>query len=235
VFGRYDQDFSVNEAEFTLRVDHSSSAPVYIRECCGVRVEKFLASGKEVILINPVEPVNLPQEITPYLEIAFPPVVMRAGGEKTVYLTFPIEIGVFLEGNGSYDVLDLFSLAPAKFSLYGSPDGGVITRWYASRLHATIPIVSPLREGVMELTLKNVSSGAIEVSRAVFESYGMCLFYEAQVGMKATMEIFSPHFAETIFSDMPCCGCTTRAIDLYTARKIPVVQHKGFYMEFGAA
>ncbi len=195
----------------------------------------MLTSAADVLVICPVEPVHLPEEITRYLEIAFPPVVIRPAARKRIYLTFPVEIGVFLDTGQGFSQLDLFSLAPAKFSLYGTPAAGLVTRWHESRLYEDIPAPDPLREGVMELELNNVSSGAVEVRRAVFESSAMCIHYGTIAAMKAELEIISTHLAETFISSRPSCGCTERAIARFAARKVPMVQQKGFFMEFGTA
>lgn len=236
MFGRYEEDFTVGRNGVSLAMDHVSRPPVYLREGLGETVRKILTSPDDRIVINPVEPVNLPREITRYLELDFPPVILNPGIQKTVYLTFPIEIGVFLESNGIYTNIDIFSFAPAKFSLYGTPGAGLITRWHRSDLFEEVPPVTPLTEGIMELTLVNKSPGTIELSRGVFESYGMSLYYSRELAaMKAVMSVFSPLVAETSFIKEPSCGCTERAIDLYTARRIPVVQQKSFSMEYGVA
>jgi len=236
VFGRYEQDFTVSRNGTSLTVSHSARPSEYLRTGQGTTVRKLLASLEDRILINPVEPVNLPQRITPLLEIGFPPVILNPGTRKMVYLTFPVEIGVFLEHRGTFTNLDIFSFAAPKFSLYGTPGAGLITRWHTSDLFEDVPPAEPLTEGIMELTLSNESSGVIEVSRGVFESYGMCLYYSREnAAMKATMSVFSPRIAETGFTTAPSCGCTERAIDLFLALKIPVVQQKSFLMEFGVA
>ncbi|MEN6609527.1 MAG: DUF432 domain-containing protein [Methanoregulaceae archaeon] len=236
MFGRYEQDFTVSRNGISLAMDHASRPWAYLREGRGETVRKILTSPDDRIVINPVEPVNLPQEITRYLEIDFPPVILNPGIRKTVYLTFPVEIGVFLETPGIYTNIDVFSFVPAKFSLYGTPGAGLITRWHKSGLFEEAPSVTPLTEGIMELTLANESPGTIEISRGVFESYGMSLYYSPEhAAMKAMMSVFSPLVAETCFIREPTCGCTERAIDLFAARKFPVVQQKSFSMEYGVA
>lgn len=219
-----------------LAMNHASSPWTYSREgACG-SVKKILTSPDDRIAITPVEPVNLPQWITPYLEIEFPTVVINPGVRKTVYLTFPIEVGVFLEQKGVYTNLDIFSFARQKYSLYGTPYSGLITRWHRSGIFETVPETKPFQEGILELCLSNESPGAIEVSRGVFESYGMSIWYSPDsAAMKAAMSVFSPSVAETSFSSEPCLGCNERGIDLFRALKIPVVQQKSFLMEYGVA
>jgi uncharacterized protein len=235
VFGRYDRGFSYTDPEINLRIDDSSAIPEYRRECGGGVVKKHLAADYDAIHIHPVEPVNLPQEITHHLEISFPPIVIPPAAKKKFYVTFPVEIGVFFEIRGEMNLLDVFSLVPTKFSLYGLPGTGIITRWYRSSIFSDIPVTDLHREGVMELTLANNSSATAEVSRAVFDSYGMQLFYGDRVGMTAAMEIISPLIATTTFAALPPHGCPHRSIDLYAVRRFAIGPRKSFFMESGMA
>jgi len=234
VFGHYNEDFSVSVQGVALTMDHASSPWTYSREgTCG-SVKKIMTSSDDRIIVTPVEPVNLPQRITPYLEIEFPTVVVNPGVRKTIYLTFPIEVGVFLERKGVFTNLDIFSFARQKYSLYGTPTAGLITRWHRSAIFETVPYTEPFKEGILELCLSNESPGVIEVSRGVFESYGMSIWYSSdRAAMKAEISIFSPTIAETSFSSEPCLGCNERGIDLFRALKLPVIQQKSFLMEYG--
>ena len=235
VFGRYDRGFSYSDPEVNLRIDETTTLPEYRRECGGTVVTKHLAADYDAIHIHPVEPVNLPQEITHYLEISFPAIVLPPAAKKKFYVTFPVEIGVFFEMKKEMNILDIFSLVPTKFSLYGLPSTGIITRWYRSGIFSDVPATDLHREGVLELTLKNSSAITAEVSRAVFDSYGMQLFYGDRVSMTATMEIMSPLIASTTFTGIPPDGCPNRSIDLYTARKFAIGPRKSFFMESGMA
>ena len=51
----------------------------------------------------------------------------------------------------------------------------------------------------MELTLRNVTSDWVSISKAVFSAYGMKLYYADDVFMKARMDIRSKSTAETSF------------------------------------
>lgn len=207
----------------------------YSRVTSEAMVEKILGNDEKSILINPVEPINLPVPLCRHLEIAFPPVILRPRTERKIYLTFPVEIGVFLGWKGNYAILDLFSFAPAKFSLYGTPSNGIITRWYYSRTHGTPPDVDRRLEGVLELTLKNRSADYIEVGRTIFERSEMSIFYGTTVSMHAVMEIYSHVVANTRFPSRTPSPKSSSSLALYTAQKLPVVQQKGFLMEHGVA
>jgi uncharacterized protein len=234
VFGYHPGDFSYTEKDLTITIDRSGPVPRYERECIGDRIKKILAVSPEAaITVSPVEPVNLPIEIAHHLEIVFPKIVMQPGQTMAINLKFPVEIGVFLQSGTDTSVIDIFSLNPSKYSLYGKPVTGLITRYYESDIYTVPPETDPHREGVMNLTLTNRYAGAVEVSRAVFECHAMKLFYGSRVGMNAMMEIISSAIAITSFEETPPPECPTRGIDLYSSRKLPIIPEQGFYMESG--
>jgi hypothetical protein len=235
VYGVHSLPYEYRDDLVMLYSGPEEESTIYRRVIGNEKVEKILGKDEKQLLINPVEPINLPLPLCRHLEIAFPPVVLRPGTERKVYLTFPVEIGVFLGWEGNYDILDLFSFAPVKFSLYGTPNTGLITRWYYSQVHGTIPEVDRFREGVLELTLKNRSADYLEVSRTIFERSEMRLFYGDLVAMTAVMEIYSHVVAQTRFPPRSAFPGLTGSLALHTAQKIPVVQHKGFLMEHGVA
>ncbi len=235
VFGRYPLDYSHAAQDIKIRLSDAGSLLKYERDCRGSREERYLGRSFSAIHIYPVEPVNLPEPLTRYLEIAFPPLVLPPGAEQTVYVKFPVEIGVFLESGGKQSPLDVFSLVPVKFSLYGLPSSGVITRWFKSDLFPIIPTVDLYREGVMALTLKNCRTENAKVSRAVFDSSSMCLYYGSRVAMTATLEVFSEYLARTTFADAAPPDCPNRAIDLYRASSFALTGTKGYFMEAGTS
>ncbi|MDD1713155.1 MAG: DUF432 domain-containing protein [Methanoregulaceae archaeon] len=235
VFGVYPFPFRYESGDILVAVEESDPFYTYTRECKGVRVEKVITSPPGTIHINPVEPLTLPKQVTRFLEIRFPPVMVDPLAEKTLYLTFPLDIGVFIEIKGYTEKLDIFSLREQQYSLYGPSDRGVITRYHESGIWGYIPETDPVREGVMQLAIKNAGRSWIEVSRAVFESTNMALFFDDKVGMTGHMELFSSLVAETDIIDRPFREGMKRSIGLSSGRRAPFVEQKGFLMEHGVA
>ncbi|MDH7593455.1 MAG: DUF432 domain-containing protein [Methanomicrobiales archaeon] len=244
MFGTHDYSLSIDRQGMRIRVERSSGVFRYIRETEGKRVEKVLSSPYARILLHPVEPVNLPKKLTRLLEIEFDPVVMGPNSEKTFYLKFPIEIGIFLEEDGMRDVIDLVSIAPPKFSLYGNPRSGVITRYFRSNTYFDIPEVEPCLEGVLKLTVKNPLRENVEVSRVVLEGHSMMLYFGRFASMIAYLQIVNSQTGETYFMDEPLELGMERAIKLYKVRRMPVagleraimiggIEHSVFTMEWG--
>ena len=205
---------------------------LYKRELLGEKVEKVLLAYNGSILLNPVEPLNMPREITSYLLLEFGKVLMvEPLAKKKVFIKFPIEIGVFVTGKEIFDVLDVFSVVKSKFSLYGNPSSGVVCKYHKSEVYPLLPSVDTLREGVMELTITNTTNKWVEVTKAVFNAYGMKIYYNDRlVSMKSNMKVLSTKVAETDFVDSPLEKGMIKSLELYTARKLSITTPK-FIME----
>lgn len=232
MFGRYKDTFHHEDGDILIKTERKNGFLTYRRKCEGKTFERILVSDTGVVIVNPVEPVNLPEDITNFLQMEFSPMVIEPGASRTVFLKFPVEIGVFVESAKDIEVLDVFAPGTQKYTLYGSPTTGVIARWYRSAVYPEIPSVEPFCEGVMELSIHNASHEWAEVSTAVFESVDMKIYYDDIVATSATMKILSPSMAETDFIDAPLRPGMVKSVELYTARKIPVIS-RGYLMEWG--
>lgn len=234
MFGVYDYSFQWEDERISLGVGRRGALHVYHRRSQSGSVEKIIRGENGNIILNPVEPLNLPKEITKYLEFHFKPVVLQSESEVTVYLTFPIEIGVFLQDGVNYTAVDIFSFSPQKYSLYGTSNRGVITRHVETEVFDRVPQVDdPLATGVMELTLKNSSRTWVEVTRAVFDNVSLNLYYGDFVAMKGQMEIFSKSVAETTTISRPLQEGMKASIPLFVARQISLSERHQFMMEHG--
>ncbi|MCM2466278.1 hypothetical protein DIC75_08110 [Methanoculleus sp. CWC-02] len=232
MFGRYRGTFHRDDGDILVEAEQNGGLLTYRRRCEGQTFERLLVSKTGEIVINPIEPVNLPKDITDFFQIEFSPMVIEPGVTQTVYLKFPIEIGVFVESARDIEVVDVFAPGSQKYTLYGSPTNGVIARCYESAVYPEIPRVEPFREGVMELSILNAYREWVEVSRVVFESTDMKIYYGDFVAATATMKILTKTMAETNFVDAPLRPGMVKSIELYTARKIPAID-RGYLMEWG--
>lgn len=130
MFGSYPIPFRIEKGEIRLGIDGEDPLRYY-RTGPETDISKHLASAPDQIFIQPVEPVNLPDpDVAHHLELRFPLQVIGPGEEIRIDLTFPVEIGVIARFPADCVRIDLFSLIHPKFSLYGEPDSGIITRWH---------------------------------------------------------------------------------------------------------
>lgn len=207
---------------------------LYKRKCCDEEIEKVLLIEKGQVLINPIEPQQIPKTLTPYFLIEFEkPVIVEPRERKRIYLKFPIEIGVFVMGPDDYRVLDVFTLVKQKFTLYGDVREGVICEHWKSSVTQTVPEVDPLREGVVELFIHNATPRWAELNQVVFNAYGMKIYYgPSMVSMRANMKVNTPVVAEVDLMDSPMYKDMTKSLEMYTARKIKMPTTK-YVMEWG--
>jgi len=233
VFGVHHIPFRVDTNDISVQVIPGDAFSTYTRTSPGEKVTKQLGYREGKVIINPVEPVNLPKEVTGMLEFHFLPVTLSPGSTITLYLKFPVEIGVFVGDDENYTLIDVFSRAPAKYSLYGTPEKGFITRHVESEVYDSAPSSNPLEEGVMTLSIKNSSRDWIEVSRAVFDVSMMRLFYGNTAVMIGEKEIISRLIAITRISGTPPGDGMSTALRVYPTRKSLIPEKLFFMMEYG--
>ncbi len=237
VYGSYKLPFKLSHKKFSIEVEKlGKNAWTYKRSCESYEETIKQISGSSVeVVVNPVEPVNLPSEITSFLLIELENELVLAPKENTkVFLTFPIEIGIILKQKENYRVLDIFSFLSQKYTLYGSVRTGKVCRYWKSRVYFKRPKTNPLEEGVLELDIKNSTHEWVSISRAVFSAWGMKIFYSKNlVSMRAVMKIINKDVAETSFVEEPLEKGMKKSIEIYMARKIILPFASKFVMEEG--
>ncbi|MEA3281631.1 MAG: DUF432 domain-containing protein [Euryarchaeota archaeon] len=236
IFGLYDVPLRIEREGISISVEGTAGGLLYKRECLDEEVEKVLLSRNSKILINPVEPVNTPKELTPHFLIEFErSVFIEPNAKRTVFVKFPVEIGVFVHGKKDFQILDILTLNKQKFTLYGDVVSGVICKYQKSDVYSAIPDTNLVYEGVMELNITNITTRWVEITKAVFAAYGMKIYYsDDMVAMRANMRIVSRKVAEINFVNSPLEKGMKRSLELYTSRlrKIPVIATK-FLMDEG--
>lgn len=231
VYGRYGYEFCVEKNDLKVCFSKDDDFLRYYRNQGGSIVEQIIASESGTVIINPVEPLNLPDEVTRFLEIRFLPIEIEPEATRRVYLTFPIEIAVFLQKGGAYRCIDIFSRMLPKYSLYGPTDTGVITRYHWSNVYLKRPNPDHSLEGVIELDLINTTKSWVEVSRVIFENNGMKIYYTHDlVSMSAGMKIIKPTIAYTAFEDKGIVGGMQKSIEMYYSRGFPGVEKMIYYL-----
>jgi hypothetical protein len=224
IYGYHTLPINIRKEGIILHAKSENDEIRYVRQYLNEKIEKLILTKNQKILINPIEPLHMPREMTPYLLIDLKnPVVIEPKTKRTIYLKFPIEIGVFIFDAGEYCVLDIMTLVKQKLTLYGEIRGGVICKFWESGVFNSIPQVDPVKEGIIELTFNNITGRWHEITKPVFNAYGMKLYYgNNMVSMRAGMKIYSGGIGETEFYDSPLYKEMIKSMELYTARKIPV-------------
>ncbi len=231
MFGEYPlEDFEIERGSLSLSVRKSGKLYIYRRVLGENELTKKITNHGKLI-INPVEPVNVPKSVTHFVEIEFEKHVLVGPKSKLgFYAKIPIDIGVFLK-NGKLKVLDVFTLNDyVKYTLYGTPKKGVVCRHYVSDVYDIPPKVDNTKEGILELEIENTSDEWVEMGKVVLDVYGMKLYYdEFRVVTKAVVCI-SRGVAETQFVDGRYN--MKRALEIYVARGLHILR-RSFVMEWG--
>ncbi len=216
-----------------IRIEEEGKYWSYHRELEEETVEKKLLIDEDKIFISPVEPLNTPQELTSSLLIEFAePVVIGPESKEKIYLTFPVEIGVFLPHGSVDEPLDIFTLAKNKYTLYGDLKTGPICKYWKSEVNRKVPDTDKLEEGVLQLYLVNNTERALEAHQTVFNAYGMKIFYSRSlVFMRGRMSIVSEDTSETMITKSPLNENMEAAREIYRS-KGPLRGEK-FIMEGG--
>lgn len=234
MFGEYDIPVNIEQNNLSISVQKEDERIIYRRTCLEEKTEKNLLINNGKIILNPVEPLNKPKSLTTYLLIKLEKaLVLEPKSSKKFFIKFPIEIGVYLSNSLDLQVLDVFTLTKPKFTVYGDPRNGVLCKHWESDIYASVPSMDPLYEGVIQLKIENTNPDWVEITKAVFNAYGMKIYYnDRMAAMKAIMRIRSGGIADTDFRDSPIEEGMTNALEIYTARKLSITS-KEFVMEFG--
>ncbi|NPE28037.1 DUF432 domain-containing protein [Methanococcoides sp. SA1] len=224
MYGSYTIPFVSEKEGLEILVDKEGETYLYRRQFLDEALDKILVKGDGKVLINPIEPLNTPKKITSNLLIEFDKTVTIAPMARVrVYIKFPVEIGIFISDNNEIEIIDILTLAKKKFTLYGEPSGGLICKYWKSEVYSKMPSSDPMYEGIMELSIINSTNHWVEVSKSVFNAYGMKIYYDHElVSMKANMKIMSSIIAETDFVDSPIRFGMEKSMELYTAKRIYV-------------
>jgi hypothetical protein len=220
-YGRFPLTYSLNFDCLSLSITQENGMHHYKRAIGNWKKESDISVSGGNLLLHPVEPLNLPDNVTDFLEIGFDPVVIEPDGKCVVFLTMPIEIGVFLEsGSGSTSMLDIITFVYPKYSLYGGANRGVITRYHKSGVYYHPPSVKNHLSGIIKLEIENKSDEWVTVGRVVIYQKGLYLYFnDNYVAASVSMVIISPEVASVTGVESPIDEDMTSALRLYESRK----------------
>ena len=138
-------------------------------------------SNSLTIELSPIRPLNHPAKRTSYMYLDFAsPVFLSESMSATIFVTCPIEIGVFLVHGGNKDSLDWFTCNPSnsRFGLFGTPELGTLCKYVKSDTVQSYDDSTPFINGVMKINLKNELESGKSVSRSVFPLSDYTLYYK---------------------------------------------------------
>jgi len=233
VFGKYGLNDEIKENGVEIRIEGKGKIKRYYRKAGGDEIEKIVSAESGNLYVVPVEPVNLPKlGVAEHLLIEFEnPYIIEPSIQDTFYLKFPIEVGIFLVDKKDVERIDIFTMAKQKYTLYGSPEQGIICRWWKSEIYRDKPEVKKLHEGIMRVDVKNSYREWVEIKKMVFRAFDMKIFYNSHAYMHAHVNILKKTMAETAFNSRKPKNMEA-SIDIYEAKGIKKLEKK-FVMEWG--
>ncbi|HEX5358764.1 MAG TPA: DUF432 domain-containing protein, partial [Candidatus Nitrosotalea sp.] len=80
----------------------------------------------------PTHPLYTPSYKTDYMFLRFmQPIFVSRNSVTDIFVSVPIEIGLYFTGNAIREPFDVFSCEPAysRYALYGDPDQGTICKY----------------------------------------------------------------------------------------------------------
>jgi hypothetical protein len=233
-FGSFNIPFKGEFEDLEISIQKDGANLVYSRRHGEDKTESMILSNASELFVHPIEPVNTPKHLTPYLYIGFDKkLIVEPKTTRKIYLIFPQEIGVFIHGEKGTELIDAISFMSQKFTLYGEVRNGELCRYCQSKVYSKLPNTKTMREGVLELHINNPTGKWLEVSRVVLNAYGMKLYFnDRMVSIKAVMKLLSEVVAETEVVLESVVSGMAQAIELYTVLRTPVLQKK-FVMECG--
>lgn len=220
-YGKFNFDYSINFQGLKLGFEDKNGMYHYKRDIVGWKHESNIATRTGTFYLQPIEPLNLPDNVTDFIEIEFKEITIEPEGKAVVFLTIPIEIGVFLEArNGERNLLDIVTFCHPKFSLYGAASRGVITRFHKSEVYAMPPSVENYKEGLLRLEIENDTDEWATIGRVVIYQKGLVLYYdETTVCACAKMIIRSSDVADVVGIDQPIREEMTESVQVFEQRR----------------
>ncbi len=233
MYGVYDKPFKISKKGVKISLEKLKEG-LWLYKRGGE--EKILNFSRGNVLINPVEPVNLPKKISSHLLIHLEkPLVLAPKERTTVYLKFPIEIAVILEQDKNYRVIDIFTLTQNKYTLYGSITNGIVCKYWNSPVYFEIPKkLDPLKEGVIEMKIWNIDNDWVDVKDIVINAFDMKIYYSKNlVSMKGRVKVISEDMAEVRITDGPLKEDMKKSVEVFVAKKMLIPLPTTFIMEEG--
>ncbi|MDH5463673.1 MAG: DUF432 domain-containing protein [Nitrosopumilus sp.] len=140
-----------------------------------------IKSSDLTIELCPIRPLNHPARRTSHVYLDFEsPIFLSEGSAATVFVSCPIEIGVFLVHGKHKDSLDCFTCDPAhsRFCLYGSPESGTLCKYTKSEIVESYEDSTPFHNGILKINIKNELDHGFTISKIVFPISENSLYYK---------------------------------------------------------
>jgi hypothetical protein len=144
-------------------------------------MEKLLTSGTDTVIlcILPVPPLYASRNVSDHLCLRFKsPLVVDPDQKLDLYTKIPIEVGIFKQSHGKQNLLiDCISLCKQQYTLYGTPERGLICRYKETEIYATEGENSKFEEASLRVLILNETDRIIQISKLIIPMSTMVIDY----------------------------------------------------------
>jgi hypothetical protein len=144
-------------------------------------MEKLLTSGTDAVTlcILPVPPLYASKNVSDHLCLRFKsPIVVDQDQKLDLYTEMPIEVGVFKQSDGKRNLLiDCISLCKQQYTLYGTPERGLICRYKETEVYATEAENSKFESASLRVRILNDTDKIIQISKLIIPTSTIVIDY----------------------------------------------------------
>lgn len=189
--------------------------------------------GRPSFLLNPIEPLQVPKPLARNLMIHLEKPITIAPQSKTLlYLTFPIEVGVFLVRDSNHKRIDEFSLCSPKYTFIGKTNDGILCRFHSSEVFFEIPTLDQSL-GLLRLEVVNYVNHWSTINRVLFKAHGMKIYFAKNLAsMSASMRIIDRDKAEIECLTSTFIPDSTPAIEVFPIKRLSTHTRKSIMEAF---
>ncbi|SRR5579885_49391 len=136
-------------------------------------VEKLLSIRTQDLEMEfvPTLPIYVPSYKTDFVFLRLSkPVFVSRNSKTEVFVSMPIEMGLFFTGNEMREYFDVFACEPSssRYALYGDPDKGKLCKFATVMPLAQEEMARPYFEGRLRVKIQNELDTGISIGKIVF-------------------------------------------------------------------
>lgn len=145
-------------------------------------VEKIIAVRMPNLEIEfvPIHSLYTPSFKTDYMFLRLmQPIFVSRNSVTDIFVSVPIEIGLFFTGNEIREPFDIFSCAPScsRYALYGDPDQGTLCKYAKVVIHTRKEKLDRYICGGLKITIDNELGTGISLGKVVFPLQDHDIYY----------------------------------------------------------
>jgi uncharacterized protein len=128
----------------------------------------------------PTHPLYTPSYKTDYMFLRLiQPIFVSRNSVTDIFVSVPIEIGLFFTGNEIREPFDVFSCDPAhsKYALYGDPDQGILCKYGKCMINTKEDKSDHYLRAGLKITINNELDTGISLGKIVFPIQDHDIYY----------------------------------------------------------